>query len=119
MSADSDIYSDIALNLPTSHLSSPHQVQQLRIIVDDFAATSPDPLAQALQFEKDIAPILCFLFVDCPVDEAVKRVKGDEVEGVRKNYAEWEKRFRPLINHYRHKANFLEVSHNDTVLPEI
>lgn len=107
--ADSDIYSDIALNLPTAHLSNPHGSSQLRVVVDDFAITSPNPLEQALQFEKDVAPILLFIFVDCPLEEAKKRAKPGEAAQVEQAFKDWEQRMTPLIKHYRDKANFLEV----------
>lgn len=68
--ADSDIYSDIALNLPTAHLSSPTGSTQLRIVVDDFGKSSADPLAEMRQFEKDVAPILLFVFVDCTLSHS-------------------------------------------------
>lgn len=113
---------------------------QLRIVVDDFARTSDNPLEQALQFEEDIAPILLFIFVsnavlddrslplpffpaivtdihivhlaqvDCPLEDAKKRAPASEADRIEKEYKEWEVRMGPLIKHYRDKANFLEVS---------
>lgn len=108
--ADSDIYSDIALNLPTAHLSNPHGSSKLRIVVDDFAVGAPDPLAQALQFEESVAPILLFMFVDCPLKDAELRVDEKDRSTLANEYDAWHRRMAPLIKHYRHKGNFLEVS---------
>lgn len=82
----------------------------MRIVVDDFGKTSASPLAQAQQFEADIAPILLFIFVDCPLEDALKRAPADQADKIRADYKDWETRTLPLIKHYRDKANFLEIT---------
>ena len=90
---------------------SPSGSSKVRVVVDDFARTSKDPLEQALQFEADVAPILLFIFVDCPLADALLRVKTPaEKEAVKAEYIDFEKRMGPLIKHYRDKANFLEIT---------
>ncbi|KAK4701935.1 hypothetical protein P7C70_g4291, partial [Phenoliferia sp. Uapishka_3] len=117
--AESDIYTDIALNVPTAHLSSPTGSSQLRIVLDSPFTTS-DPLAEAKWFEANLAPILLFMFVDCPLEDAMKRAGSTPSAELKKEYDEWVERFTPLIKHYRLQGNFLEmVCYSDLWQPPV
>lgn len=51
-----------------------------------------------------------FLFVDCPLKDAELRVDEKDRAALREEYAAWSNKIQPLIKHYRHKANFLEIT---------
>ena len=77
-------------------------------VVLDSPFTTDDPLAEAKWFESNLAPILLFMFIDCPLEDALKR--GGPTTELKKEYDDWVQKFGPLIKHYRLQGNFLEAS---------